>query len=588
MKIKSIPNVKNPSSLSSYWKQEWKVVLIIAFTGILYNFGMLLTPYFEGVLIDYFLDETGQKLSIFILLAIFIGAVILVQIFRSLKRYFVRVFANDSVTIIRKNLYNNLLHESFHDLMNENVGVLLNRLNSDCHQAVEGMRKLTTEIFDTVFLFLFYFIYLFFFDVKMTLFALIPVFVAIFISFLMRKYIYVTSARSKESRAKLSSATYSLMSHAWMFRLYSRDEENLKEYDKKMTDYEKKTVLSEVLVNISLPICNVISLIGLIPILYLGIEYVRDGIPFSYAIPYVMKESWTIGAFSTYITTFVLLSSKASHTANLFSSVEKGLSSWKRIKPYIYPYEEFSHQKYREGDILILKDFAIQIEDQILFSNLSLQAKKGEIIALTGPIASGKSAFGKVFIKEMDYIGSAILFGKEMKEYSLDEIKGNISYMGHRNELMTTTIKENISYGEDKDVMPYLNIVDFDIDFQSMPDKEDTIVGNEGVKLSGGQQERIALARTLYHQKGLIILDDPFASVDIHTEHKIMMKLKETCKDSIVLFFSHRLSYFPYCDKVLVINKDHTISCGTHTSLLNDNETYQELYHLQKIEVEHD
>lgn len=588
MNIKNIPTCDRPSSLASYWKKEWKVFLIIAITGIIYNFGMLLNPYFEGVLIDYFLDSQNDRMSIFLLIGIYLGAIFLVQIARSLKRYYVRIFADDVVTIMRKDLYNNLLHESFHELQNENIGVLLNRLNSDCHQSVEGMRKLTTEIFDTVFLFIFYIIYLFFFDVKMTLFALIFVAVAIFISFMMRTQIYTSSAKKKEANANLSSLTYSMMDHAWMYRLYSRDEENEKGYDKELKDYEKKSVRADVLVDITLPICNVISLLGLIPIIYLGVGYVKEGQAFSLSIPYVMGNHWTIGFFSTYITTFVLLSSKASHTAKLFSSVEKGLSSWKRIKPYILPYKEFTHQKKMDGDSLQFEDFGIDVNGSPLFEHLSFEAKKGEIIAITGGIASGKSAFGKVFIKEMEYQGSVRLFDKEVKDYTMEEIKGNVSYMGHKNDLMTTTIKENIAFGEDKDVMSYLSFVSFDTDLMSMPEKENTIVGNEGVKLSGGQQERIALARTVYHKNGLVILDDPFASVDIHTEHEIMRKLKEECSDSIVLFFSHRLSYFPYCDRVMVINHDHTISIGTHDSLLKDNATYQELYSLQKIEVEHD
>lgn len=584
----NIPTVNKPSSLLSYWTKEWKVFLIIAVTGIIYNFGMLANPYFEGVLIDYFLDPTDGKMSIYLLVGIFVFSIFLVQIARSLKRYFVRIFADDVVTMMRKTLYNNLLHESFHDLENENMGVLLNRLNSDCHQAVEGMRKLTTEIFDTVFLFFFYIVYLFFFDVKMTLFALIPVAVAIVISFLLRKQIYLSSSRKKEANASLSSITYSLMDHAWMYRLYSRDEENEKIYDKALKDYERKSVKADVLVDITLPICNVISLLGLIPILYLGIGYINDVRLFSLPIPYIMGNTWTIGFFSTYITTFILLSSKASHTSKLFSSVEKGLSSWKRIKPYIRPYGNFSRQKKREGNELSFDDFGVMIDGKPLFDHLSLNVHRGQIIALTGGIASGKTAFGKVFIHELDYKGSVILFDKEVKDYDMEEIKGNVSYMGHRNDLMTKSIKENIAFGQDEDVMPYLYFVSFEKDLLSMPEKEETIIGNEGVRLSGGQQERIALARTMYNRKGLVILDDPFASVDMKTEHEIMRRLRDECKDSIVLFFSHRLSYFPYCDKVIVINDDHTFSIGSHDELLKDNPTYQKLYTLQKIEVEHE
>ena len=131
-------------------------------------------------------------------------------------------------------------------------------------------------------------------------------------------------------------------------------------------------------------------------------------------------------------------------------------------------------------------------------------------------------------------------------------------------------------------------MVSFSHDLKSMPDKEETLVGNEGVKLSGGQQERIALARTFYHKKGLMILDDPFASVDMKTERQIMKCLREEAKDCIILFLSHRLSYFPYCDKVAVINSDCSISIGKHEELLEKNKSYQELYRLQLTEAKHE
>ncbi len=588
MMKKNIETLSNPSHLLSYWRKEWLVFLFIALFGLLYNLGMLFNPYFEGILIDFFLEEKQSANSILPLLLIYLVGIFLIQFFRMAKRYLVRRFANEVTCMMRKNLFNNLLHESYEEIAHEDMGTLLNRLQSDCNESVEGMRKLTTEIFDTVFLFLFYIVYIFFYDVKMSLFALIPVAVSILVSFLMRKVIFKYSSLSKKSNAMLSKMTYEMMDHAWMYRLYSLDEKNENKYDDSLKDYERNMVKSEVLTDITLPICNVISLIGLIPILYLGIGYVSSSASFSYSLPYLMKDNWTIGAFSTYITTFVLLSSKASHTAKLFSSIEKGLSSWKRIKPYIKPYEEFSKAEEREGDSLLMKDFSISFDEKRLFEPFSLEARKGEIIALTGPVACGKTAIGKAFLKVAPYSGSLRLFGKEIHDYTLEERNGNLSYMGHQNNLFTESIKNNISYGEEKSVMDYLSMVSFSEDMENMPLKEETIVGNEGIRLSGGQQERIALARTFYHKKGMIILDDPFSNVDVRTEHEIMMRLKKEACDSILLLFSHRLSYFPYCDKVVCIHKDGSVVCSTHSELMEEDEEYKNLFLMQKSEVEHE
>jgi ATP-binding cassette subfamily B multidrug efflux pump len=172
-------------------------------------------------------------------------------------------------------------------------------------------------------------------------------------------------------------------------------------------------------------------------------------------------------------------------------------------------------------------------------------------------------------------------FGKEVKDYAPNEVAGTFVYMPHHNELFTDTIKNNIALGESKDVLPYLQDVSFSEDLASMPDKEDTIVGNEGVKLSGGQQERLALARSLYHRKSLLILDDPFASVDPKTEQEIIAHLREECGDSLVLLISHRLTSFKDLDNIIVLHGDGRYEVGKEKELLAHSELYQTLYALQ-------
>lgn len=589
IKEKHIKVINHPERLTSYWKSQILVCLLIAISGIIYNAGMLAGPYYQGVLIDALTTEFNDFNAVLKVTLTYIGVIVIVEVTRAIKRYYVRRFANNAMSSMRINIYNNIMHESMTQLEKENMGTLLSRCQSDVFQTVEGMRKLTTEIFDTIFLFIFYIVYLFFYDWRITLYALIPIAIAIIFAFSFRNKIYMASSEARHQNSLLASETFDLFDNAILYRINSRDVANLKHYDETLSEYERKNVISSLLANTIIPIANVNALAGLIPVILLGIPYVIDEATLFAPIPGLMKNTWTVGVFTTYVTTFVLLASKASHTAKLFSSVERGLSAWKRIKPYVKPYEEYSKPvSFEDKDELKFSDFGIVIEGKPLFEHLTLSARRGEIIALTGPIASGKSALGKVFLEELPYEGNVSLFGKEIKDYSEGEIKGNITYMGHKADLLTETIQSNIAYGDKVDVMPYLEMVSFIKDLENMLEKQNTLIGNEGIKLSGGQQERIALARTIYHKKGLVILDDPFASVDIKTEHEIMNQLRELSKDSVVLFFSHRLSYFAKCDQVVVINKDKSVSLGKHEELLESNATYQELYRLQSVEVNHE
>ena len=120
-----------------------------------------------------------------------------------------------------------------------------------------------------------------------------------------------------------------------------------------------------------------------------------------------------------------------------------------------------------------------------------------------------------------------------------------------------------------------------------MEDREDTVVGNSGVRLSGGQAARLALARTLCHGKPVMILDDPFSALDRSTEKQVFEHLKELSKDRIVFLISHRLYLFSEFDQVIWM--EHGMgTCGTHEKLMTENKQYAELYHAQVAEKESD
>lgn len=579
MKIKT---PKEPNRLLSYWSIQWPWILLSFVCGLIFNIGSLVTPYFETILINTIENKSSFSM-VETIVFIYILAMIVVEIARMGKRYFVRLYANKTQWVMRYISYNNLLHMSLSDVKNMNMGNVLSSNISDISKTVEGMRKVTTEIYDTILLFFFYIGYMMIFDVKTTFFALIPVFISILISYFLRKPSYQFSVEARKQFVEMSNQTFDSIDNALLYQLYSRNDDIDKKFNKILGQYEKKNRNYLILADSIAPIGKMVALFGLIPVVYFSVLHVtsHDLLPIS--LPFIGNE-WNSGVLSGYIMTFVLMATKASNISRLFTTVENGKSSWEKIQPYLKPIQSFSDPKEVVGDTLNFKEFCIKTEERILIDNLNFTCKKGQIIGVTGGINSGKSLLGKALLKQFDYDGNLELFGKEIKEFTNEEIQGTISYMGHKSELFTMTIKDNIAFGEMRDVTPYLQMVDFDEDFTKMEKKEETIIGNEGVRLSGGQQQRIALARTLYHHKSLIILDDPFSSVDYKTEKKILTSLQKWKKDAIIIFISHRLRIFPELDQILVLHKDGYVSIGSHDQLLQTDADYQKFYELQQME----
>ena len=143
-----------------------------------------------------------------------------------------------------------------------------------------------------------------------------------------------------------------------------------------------------------------------------------------------------------------------------------------------------------------------------------------------------------------------------------------VGWQGHDPELLADSVRNNVALGEEQiDVGRELSRVCLDREVSEMENGIDTLVGSRGVRLSGGQQARTALARTLSHAKPLIVLDDPFAALDRNTEEEIFRELKAMSKDRIILLISHRLYFFDQMDQVIWMENGQT-QTGTHEKML--------------------
>ena len=222
-----------------------------------------------------------------------------------------------------------------------------------------------------------------------------------------------------------------------------------------------------------------------------------------------------------------------------------------------------------------------------LFSGLSFTLRPGQIIGVTGPVACGKSTLGKAFLCEQPYGGSIRLDGRELAELSPWERTGLVGYLGHDPELFSGTIRENVLLGDTGEPMDYLRAVCLDGEVAAMTGGLETRVGTGGVRLSGGQAQRLALARTLAHPRPVLILDDPFSALDRHTEDTVFADLQSDAKDKVVFLISHRLYHFPQMQKVIFMDGGKT-TVGTHAQLMETVPLYRQLYESQTVQKEGD
>ena len=561
----------------SYFKEEWKVLLIITVSGFIYNLGLLFGPWFEGKMAGCLIDILAKNAvykDMLILVIAYVISIGVVQVSRYIKRFYVRRFANNVNRRMKKILYGTLVLKSRTELEGEGMGDIMTKAILDVDDCAEGMRKFTTEIFDTGVALAAYAGMLLVYDVRLALIAMIFPPISYIIAEKMKVIVQKTGSAYKKQSGILSNATLDRASNAITYRVYGREADRKNAYEDNLAEYEKSAIYANIWNSSLTPLYRIISMMGILFILYFGSRNVLG----------TGWRTWDIAAFTTFLACFIKLSDKSSKAAKLFNAVHKAQVSWKRIKPLMVIQTKDTDCKNQTSGRLDVQNLSFTYPDgKNVYNDISFTAEPGQIIGVTGPVASGKSTFGRTFLCEYPYEGSIMYNGCELKNAADNVRSGIISYLGHDSELFNDSVRNNVLLGDDYDVFEYLRAVCMDKEVEAMEQGADTIIGSEGIRLSGGQAQRIALARTLCHKKPVLVLDDPFSALDRNTEEQIYKKLKDMASDNIVILMSHRLYMFPKMDKVIWMDAGKA-NVGTHKELMLECPGYRKMYETLSVE----
>ena len=566
--------ISGPDRILSYFKMQWPILLAVTVSGLIYNIGLLAGPWYEGQMTGCLVNILGGNAGysdMLVLVISYVTVIAVVQISRYIKRFYVRRFANNVNRDMKEILYGSLVHRSRAQLEEEGAGNVMTKAILDVDDCVEGMRKFTTEIFDTGVALAVYAGLLLYYDWRLAILSMLFLPVSYVLAEKMKSNVQRTGAAYKEQSGALSAATLDRATNAITYRVYGREKEREQAYEAKLTAYEKSAVRANIWSTAFPPLYRIISMTGVLFILYFGSKNVLGN----------GWKVWNVASFTTFLSCFIKLSVKSSHAAKLFNAVHKAQVSWKRIKPLM---KEDSY----EDDNRLLKPGILEVSHvsfaypggEKIYEDLSFLAAPGQIIGVTGAVACGKSTLGKTFLCEYPYEGRICFHGKELSQMTKTEQNGMIGYLGHDPELFNDTVRNNILLGDDDDPEKYLKAVCFDGEVAEMEEDMDTIVENGGIRLSGGQAQRLALARTLCHKRPVMILDDPFSALDRKTEEEVFANLRKLTADSIVILLSHRLYLFPKMDQMLWM-EDGKVTAGTHEQILEKCPEYARLYEAQ-------
>lgn len=563
-----------PDSIAAYFRLEWLPLTLITLSGLAYNVGLLAGPWFEGRLAQCLADILGGNETAAAMTALAAGYILvtlLVQAARFIKRFYVRRFANNINRRMKGVLYANLVRQSRGALEKQGAGELMTKAISDVDDCAEGIRKFTTEVFDTGVALAGYIVMLFAYDWHLALLCMIFPPISYICAEKMKKPVQRAGAAYKKAAAALSAATLDRAKNAVTYRIYGCEDAQEARYEAALDGYEQAAVRANVWQAALPPLYLAASNLSVLFILWFGAKNVLG----------TGWRAWDIAAFTTFLSCFMKTAVKSSKAAKLFNAVQRAEVSWKRIKPMmktpraLEPLAIPAAQRVEVSGLSFCYDGGAPI-----FEGVSFSAQPGDIIGVTGPVACGKSTLGRVFLGERPYGGSVRIGGRELSELSPREAASTVGYLGHDPELWNDTVEENVLCGEAGDAMRFLALTALDGEVRAMEQGLQTVVGSGGVRLSGGQAQRLALARTLAHPRPVLVLDDPFSALDRRTEDEVFARLKACAQDRIVILISHRLYHFPELRQI-VFMQGGKADVGTHEALCASVPAYRALYESQ-------
>jgi ABC-type transport system involved in Fe-S cluster assembly fused permease/ATPase subunit len=231
-------------------------------------------------------------------------------------------------------------------------------------------------------------------------------------------------------------------------------------------------------------------------------------------------------------------------------------------------------------------DFAYD-ERRAILKGVSFTVPPGKTVAIVGPSGAGKSTISRLLFRFYDVTGGSVrIDGQDIRDVEQLSLREAIGIVPQDTVLFNDTIYYNIAYGrtdatkqEVEEAARMARIHDFVSD---LPDGYEAMVGERGLKLSGGEKQRVAIARTILKQPSILLFDEATSALDTHTEREIQESLREVSRDRTTLIIAHRLSTVVHADEIVVLDQGRIVERGTHSGLLETEGRYAKMWRQQQ------
>ena len=421
---------------------------------------------------------------------------------------------------------------------------------------------------------------MFFQNWKLALMALIMIPLAGFFAKNLGKRMGKVTTELQEKAGNLTTYLFEIFKNHKLIKIFQQENYEGERSDKFLNEIKEKSEKTQIVLVRASPIMEALTGIMIACLIF-------------YSGKLIISNELGINNFFSFLAAMMLAYQPVRSLATLNITINQSLSASKRVLPIIDHrneiFEKDSDQELKvvQGDIDFKNvNFKYDTKEDSALNLINLKIKGGKMTSLVGYSGAGKSTILNLIPRYYDCNSGDILIDKQsIYKSKLSSLRKNISLVSQDVTLFDDTIKNNIAYADlnaSEDEIKKVAKLSFADDFiQKLPDKYDALIGENGLRLSGGEKQRISIARAMLKKSKIILLDEATSSLDAETENKIQQALSILIKDRTAVVIAHRLSTILNSDSIYVINNGKVIENGTHSELLSNSEIYKSFYQKQ-------
>lgn len=581
MNKKKIVDINVFKDLIKFYKIEYKKLYMLMFVVVISGILQAVVPLSIKLLTDDFI--TKQNLKGFIIAGIGFFSLVIISTFAIYSFYVFGGKLEYQVSKeIRKSVFERIEKFSLTNIKKYETGELISRLTSDVQKLSEVFSWGVIDACHSIIVLLISISIMLYLSYTLTLmlFLILPAIYIVTVIF--QKNILKFQRKVRDYNSKIIRSYTESLSYIKTIKALGIEDKKKKEFKAYNEKYRKYNLLSILISAIFVPTVMFVASIGV-------------GFAFNFSSISVMRNVMTYGAFLSFLTYSFQIFEPFKMLAQIFTDLKSAQASAERVFQILYEEDEILEEEESdldfEGNIKFENvSFHYFDDDKLILKDFNFEIKNGESVAFIGSTGSGKSTIVNLICKFYNPTSGGIyLDGINYRNIDKTCLYNNLGYVLQQPQLFSISIKENIKFGNenatDEEILKVCNLLGIDEFISKLPNGIDTVIGETGYNISGGQKQLISFARALIKNPKLLVLDEATSSIDTETEKIIQNKMKDILKGKTSIIVAHRLSTIKHCDKIVLIENGNILEQGTHLELLDKKGIYYKMYISEELKI---